>query len=99
MVARPGYHDVRPVVGTVIKLNHFQHFFVKKNRRLKLLMKVTQEKLPASQIGLEIEITSEMTKQSYEKVIQNLARTVNIPGFRKGRCLARYCYSDWVICG
>jgi trigger factor len=48
-------------------------------------MKVTQEKLPASQIGLEIEITSEMTKQSYEKVIQNLARTVNIPGFRKGK--------------
>lgn len=48
-------------------------------------MKVTQEKLPASQIGLEIEITPEMTKQSYEKVIQNFARTVNIPGFRKGK--------------
>ena len=48
-------------------------------------MKVTQEKLPASQIGLEIEITPEMTKQSYEKVIQNFARTANIPGFRKGK--------------
>lgn len=48
-------------------------------------MKVTQEKLPASQIGLEIEITSEITKQKYEQVIKNLTKTVNIPGFRKGK--------------
>ncbi|HEY9808404.1 MAG TPA: trigger factor [Halomicronema sp.] len=48
-------------------------------------MKVTQEKLPASQIGLEIEIPSEVTKQTYEKVVQNLSRTANIPGFRKGK--------------
>ncbi|MBN3939226.1 trigger factor [Nostoc sp. NMS9] len=48
-------------------------------------MKVTQEKLPASQIGLEIEITSEITKQTYEQVIKNLASTANIPGFRKGK--------------
>ena len=48
-------------------------------------MKVTQEKLTASQIGLEIEITPEMTKQSYEQVIQNFARSANIPGFRKGK--------------
>lgn len=48
-------------------------------------MKVTQEKLPASQIGLEIEITSETTKKTYEQVVQNLARTANIPGFRKGK--------------
>lgn len=48
-------------------------------------MKVTQEKLPASQIGLEIEITPEITKQKYEQVIKNLARTANIPGFRKGK--------------
>lgn len=48
-------------------------------------MKVTQEKLPASQIGLEIEITSEKTKQTYEEVIKNLTRTANIPGFRKGK--------------
>ncbi len=48
-------------------------------------MKVTQEKLPASQIGLEIEITPETTKQTYEQVVKNLARTVNIPGFRKGK--------------
>jgi len=48
-------------------------------------MKVTQEKLPASQIGLEIEIAPETTKQTYEKVIKNLASTANIPGFRKGK--------------
>lgn len=48
-------------------------------------MKVTQEKLPASQIGLEIEIASETTKKTYEQVVQNLARTANIPGFRKGK--------------
>ena len=48
-------------------------------------MKVTQEKLPASQIGLEIEITPEQTKKTYEEVVKNFARTVNIPGFRKGK--------------
>ncbi|MGH2416553.1 MAG: trigger factor, partial [Microcystaceae cyanobacterium] len=48
-------------------------------------MKVTQEKLPASQIGLEIEISAETSKNTYEKVIQNLARSTNIPGFRKGK--------------
>lgn len=48
-------------------------------------MKVTQEKLPSSQIGLEIEITPEKTKQTYEQVIQNLSRSANIPGFRKGK--------------
>ena len=48
-------------------------------------MKVTQEQLPQSQIGLEIEIPAETTKKAYEKVVQNLSRTANIPGFRKGK--------------
>lgn len=48
-------------------------------------MKVTQEKLPASQIGLEIEIPSEMSKQAYEKTLQEFTRFANIPGFRKGK--------------
>lgn len=48
-------------------------------------MKVTQEKLPASQIGLEIEITPEMTKKAYEDTIQKFMRQANIPGFRKGK--------------
>jgi len=48
-------------------------------------MKVTQEKLPASQVGLEIEITPEMSQKVYDRVVQKLARTSNIPGFRKGK--------------
>ncbi|MDG2615242.1 trigger factor [Thermoleptolyngbya sichuanensis XZ-Cy5] len=48
-------------------------------------MKVTQEKLPASRLGLEIEIPSESTSQAYEKTLQQLIRNANIPGFRKGK--------------
>ncbi len=48
-------------------------------------MKVTQEKLPASQIGLEIEISAENSQNTYEKVVRNLAHSTNIPGFRKGK--------------
>jgi trigger factor len=48
-------------------------------------MKVTQEKLPASQIGLEIEITPEMSQQAYDKALQEFKRFANIPGFRKGK--------------
>ncbi len=48
-------------------------------------MKVTQEKLPASQIGLDIEIPPEKSKTAYEQVIRNYARNANIPGFRKGK--------------
>lgn len=48
-------------------------------------MKVTQEKLPASQVGLEIEITPEMSKEAYEKTIKEFTRNANIPGFRRGK--------------
>lgn len=48
-------------------------------------MKVTQEKLPASQVGLEIEITPEMSTQAYEKALKEFTRSANIPGFRKGK--------------
>lgn len=48
-------------------------------------MKVTQEKLPASQVALEIEIPPEMSKRAYEQVIQEFTRSVDIPGFRKGK--------------
>lgn len=48
-------------------------------------MKVIQEKLPDSQVSLKIEITAQTSKSTYEKVVQNLARTTNIPGFRKGK--------------
>lgn len=48
-------------------------------------MKVTQEKLPASQIGLEIEITPEMSQKTYDRVLQDFTRSLNVPGFRKGK--------------
>ena len=48
-------------------------------------MKVTQEKLPASQISLEIEISPEMSKNAYEQIIKKYIRSANIPGFRKGK--------------
>jgi len=48
-------------------------------------MKVTQEKLPASQIGLEIEVPADISQKTYDKVFQDLARTASIPGFRKGK--------------
>jgi len=48
-------------------------------------MKVIQEVLPDSQVGLEIEIPAEMSQKTYDKVLQQMMRTINIPGFRKGK--------------
>ncbi len=48
-------------------------------------MKVTQEKLPESQLGLNIEIAPDASRNAYEKMVQNLSRSSNIPGFRKGK--------------
>lgn len=57
----------------------------KNTKKQRQSMKVTQEKLEKSQIGLDIEITAEITKQKYEQVIKKLSGTVNIPGFRRGK--------------
>lgn len=48
-------------------------------------MKVTQEQLPDSQVGLQIEIPGEVSKKTYEKVLQKLIKTVRVPGFRPGK--------------
>ncbi|NJL48368.1 MAG: trigger factor [Leptolyngbyaceae cyanobacterium SM2_5_2] len=48
-------------------------------------MKVTQEVLPDSQVGLEIEISPEMSQKTHDQVLSKLMRTVNVPGFRKGK--------------
>lgn len=48
-------------------------------------MKVTQEKQPASRVGLAIEIPAERLKKAYEHVIQKYLREFNFPGFRKGK--------------
>ena len=48
-------------------------------------MKVTQERLPESKVALNIEIAPEASRNAYEKMVQNLSRSSNIPGFRKGK--------------
>lgn len=53
--------------------------------KTKELIKVQQEKLPGSQVSLEIEISPEQSHQAYEQVISKFMRSANIPGFRKGK--------------
>ncbi|MEL6261182.1 MAG: trigger factor [Cyanobacteria bacterium J06626_6] len=48
-------------------------------------MKVIQENLPDSQVGLKIEVPAELSKQGYEKVLRDYMKSANIPGFRKGK--------------
>lgn len=48
-------------------------------------MKVTQEKRPASQVSLTIEVPADLSSQVYENAIRKYAKTVRIPGFRKGK--------------
>lgn len=48
-------------------------------------MKVTQEVLPDSQVGLEIEIPADLSQKTYDQVLNKMMRTVNVPGFRKGK--------------
>ncbi|MEO0758997.1 MAG: trigger factor [Cyanobacteria bacterium J06648_16] len=48
-------------------------------------MKVIQETLPDSQIGLEIEVPGDVTKQTYEQMLRKYMQSANIPGFRKGK--------------
>lgn len=48
-------------------------------------MKVTQEKLPDSQVGLHIEISADVSQQTYEQVLRKLMKSANIPGFRRGK--------------
>ena len=49
------------------------------------LLKVTQQKLPESQVGLDIEIPGERSQRAYESVVKKLMRTAQIPGFRRGK--------------
>lgn len=48
-------------------------------------MKVTQEKLPDSQVGLNIEVPADQSQRIYERVVQNLVKTTRLPGFRPGK--------------
>ncbi|NJN23346.1 MAG: trigger factor [Acaryochloridaceae cyanobacterium RL_2_7] len=48
-------------------------------------LNITQEKLPDSQIGLEIEIPGERSQRAYESAVKKLMKTAQIPGFRRGK--------------
>lgn len=48
-------------------------------------MQVTQEKRPGSRIGLTIVVKADQVKQTYEKTLSQLTRTMQIRGFRKGK--------------
>ncbi len=48
-------------------------------------MKVTQEKLERSQVGLQVEVPADQVKTYYEKTINDLMKKASIPGFRKGK--------------
>jgi trigger factor len=48
-------------------------------------MKVTQEKLERSQVGLQVEVPADQVKTYYEKTINDLMSKTSIPGFRKGK--------------
>jgi trigger factor len=48
-------------------------------------LKVTQSKLPDSQLGLEVEVPSELSQKIYDQVVNKFMRTLDMPGFRKGK--------------
>jgi trigger factor len=48
-------------------------------------LKVTQEKLPGSQVGLKIEISPDQSREAYEQTVTKFMRSAQIPGFRRGK--------------
>jgi trigger factor len=48
-------------------------------------MKVTVEKLPASQVSFDIEIEGEKSQAIYDRTVKQLSKSINVPGFRKGK--------------
>jgi trigger factor len=48
-------------------------------------MKVTLEKLPASQIGFDIQVEGAKSQAIYDRVVKDLTKTMQVPGFRKGK--------------
>ena len=48
-------------------------------------MKVSTQRLPESQVVLEIEVDPEQMERSLDKAYRKLVQRVNVPGFRKGK--------------
>ena len=53
-------------------------------------LKVTTESRPGSRLAVTVTVPAERTKTSYEDAITSLSRSINLPGFRKGRCRGRW---------
>ena len=64
-------------------------------------MKVTSEKLPGSQVLLNIEVDEAAVDKSVEQAYRRLAAQVNIPGFRRGKAprhlIERYVGKDTLL--
>ncbi|KPJ49182.1 MAG: hypothetical protein AMJ38_03820 [Dehalococcoidia bacterium DG_22] len=64
-------------------------------------MKVTTERIPESQVVLEIEVEPERLERSLERAYRRLAQKTEVPGFRKGKTprhmLERYLGRDAVM--
>ncbi len=64
-------------------------------------MKVTTERIPESQVLLQIEIDEERLERSMEKAYRRLANRTKVPGFRKGKAprptLERYIGRDVLV--
>ena len=48
-------------------------------------LKVTSKARPGSRLAVEVAIPAERSQASYEAAISRLSRSVNLPGFRKGK--------------
>ena len=48
-------------------------------------MKITYEKVPASAVRFTIEVPADDIKATYDKITREIFRTVQVPGFRKGK--------------
>ena len=48
-------------------------------------LKVTTEARPGSRLAVTVTVPGERTKASYEDAINSLSRSINLPGFRKGK--------------
>ncbi len=64
-------------------------------------MKVSTERIPESQVVLEIEVKPERLERSLERAYRRLAQKTEVPGFRKGKTprhmLERYLGRDAVM--
>lgn len=48
-------------------------------------MKITSQILPSSQIRFEVEVPGEYSRNTYDRILKDMMRKVNVPGFRPGK--------------